>query len=120
MTVAQTFANDLTDKFNAIGQANKSQYGSYWLHEFYVEEGKRFDRIVHRSDIVKDPTEFKPLQRFVFAFVERETGRLVKPAGWKSPAKWGNDLASKWSLNITEQYAEALAQSETSGGFLYK
>lgn len=99
---AKRFAEDLTNK-------DGGRHG--YVYEL-DRPGRRFVRITqqHRSSF----------GRRVHAFVELDTGKLCKPATFTQPAKWGTELASHWSLADTDQYTEALAAAEYSGGYLYK
>ena len=95
---------------------------SFTRHRYKVtvEEGRKFDKVYYQSWIPSDAhTNEQPrAQRCVLAFVEIETGKLIKPAGWSKPAKWGTDWASKF--NLKDNLQEAVEASEFSGGFLYK
>lgn len=56
----------------------------------------------------------------VHAFVEIATGKLIKSAGWKSPAKRTNgELQSKFNLLDDASFAEAIAKADTCGAYLY-
>jgi|DEB0MinimDraft_10_1074344.scaffolds.fasta_scaffold59958_1 hypothetical protein len=78
--------------------------------EYVVEEGRKFDKIVNNEEG----------NRHVHAFIEKETGRLVKPDSWTRPAKWGNDLASKYVLQSLEDINKVVAESDYRGSYLYK
>ena len=47
-------------------------------YKFYIESGRKYHKIV---------METNGQSRSVHAFVDRNTGEVYKPAGWKSPAK---------------------------------
>lgn len=49
--------------------------------------------------------------RSVYAFVNKSNGDILKPAGWKSPAK-----SARGSVLIPESYKHA----DWAGGWLYK
>jgi hypothetical protein len=59
-------------------------------------------------------------QTFVHSFVDRETGSVYKPAGWKSPAK-GKDgkPVERYNLLNDESRAKLLDRCESTGGYLY-
>lgn len=79
---------------------------------FHIESGTRFDRIVRTA---KARTHGS-----VHAFVERSTGLLVKPAGWKAPAKRSNgELQSKYDLSDPAQFNAAVQAADRFGGYLY-
>jgi len=56
--------------------------------------------------------------RSVFAFVEKETGALIKAAGWSMPAKLKSGWATKYNLNT--QFELAVEKADPYGGFLYQ
>lgn len=72
-----------------------------------VVAGKRFDKIVQSG-----------AQTSVHAFIERETGFLIKAAGWSTPAMGVNGLAVRYRLNDGE-FDAAVADAEFTGGYLY-
>lgn len=73
--------------------------------------GQRFIRIVSVGEH----------QRSVHCFIEIATGKIVKPAGWKAPAKYSNgELASKYNLLENESFEKALENCDEHGGWLYK
>ena len=45
-------------------------------YDFVIESGRKYHKIVMVNN-----------QRSVHAFVDKKTGEVYKPAGWKSPAK---------------------------------
>lgn len=92
MDFATAFAEALTEKFQDDA--------------FTVEPGRKYDRIVRR--------------RSVYAFVNRETGELVKAATWSQPAKNkdGNTF-EKYFLNTDEGFMTALFNADPYGAFLY-
>lgn len=132
-TITAEFAEALQDKFNALEaeRAKQALEGKDFAvrHEYQitVQGGKRFNRIVIESkcySIRQDGTAPDRDRAFshgsVHAFVERETGRLIKSAGWSAPAKWGNDLASRYDLSDADQYAKALDLADPYGSYLYQ
>jgi len=68
-----------------------------------IESGRKYLKIVMVNN-----------QRSVHAFVDRKTGELYKPAGWKSPAKHvrGQLLDSASREHILER-------CDWAGGYLY-
>lgn len=64
----------------------KAEYPSEVV--FYLDKpGPKFTRVVRRNN-----------QRAVDCFIENATGKIVKQAGWKSPAKDKDGLAYRWDL----------------------
>lgn len=49
----------------------KENFSNLSPKEFTVNSGRKFDKVVR--------------DRSVFAFINKETGAIVKPASWKSP-----------------------------------
>ena len=72
-------------------------------YDFVIESGRKYLKIVMVNN-----------QRSVHAFVDRKTGELYKPAGWKSPAKHvrGQLLDSASREHILER-------CDWAGGYLY-
>lgn len=108
---AQVLATTLTEKYHAQWEfARKS--GEHFEVEM-PRKGQRFFRIVqvyagHSSG------------RSVHAFVEIATGKVIKSAGWKAPAKYSNgELASKYNLLDDESFMAALKNCDTNGSWLY-
>ena len=59
-------------------------------------------------------------QSFAHAFIDRVTGGVYKPAGWKAPAK-GKDGKPSERYNILDAASRALLleRCESTGGYLY-
>jgi hypothetical protein len=110
MLLAEKFAYALEAKFNA-GEVGKDYPRHYTLE---VERGVKFDRIVISSTL----EQFGSGQRMVHAFVERATGAVIKPAGYKAPAKLKSGWATKYNL-ITE-FEKTLEVADQYGGYLYQ
>lgn len=116
MTLSLDYAAALDKKFRdelALRQAKGTdKYAKYSQnYEFSVEPGIKFDRIVQRHAGTGGS---------VHAFVEKATGRLVKAASFKVPAKRSNgELQSKFDLSTPEGFAAALDAADLFGGYLY-
>jgi hypothetical protein len=109
MLLAEKFAQALEAKFNA-GEVGKDYPAHYTLE---VEKGVKFDRIVISYTMGGSRDN-----KSVHAFVERATGALIKPAGYKAPAKLKSGWATKYNL-ITE-FEKTLAVADKYGGYLYQ
>lgn len=114
MLLAHKFAEALEAKFNDPEGAQRKRFPSF-VYTLDVESGQKFDRIVISYSV--GDTNFGG-QRSVHAFVERETGALIKAAGWKSPAKLKSGLATKY--NLETEFDLALEVADTFGGYLYQ
>lgn len=108
---AEQFAQHLTEKYQSQWEfARKS--GEHFEVEM-PRKGQRYFRIVqvyagHSSG------------RSVHAFVEIETGKVIKSAGWKTPAKRVNgELQSKFNLTDDASFALLLEKCDSVGGYLY-
>lgn len=72
--------------------------------------GQRFIKLLHEDNRGAS----------VHCFIEISTGKIVKPAGWKAPAKYSNgELASKYNLLDTESFEKALENCDEHGSWLY-
>jgi len=109
---AQVLAETLTKKMN-----------TNWSHTigkefFQVEKPKANQRFFR---IIKTATNTMSRGRSVHAFIEIATGKIVKSAGWKAPAKYSNgELASKYNLLDDDSFQKALEKCDEHGGWLYK
>lgn len=94
---SELFTEALNEKFRDLDDFSQKH--------FSIEAGRKYDRIVQEAPSGE--------RRAVFAFVDRETGDLYKPAGWKAPAKGvryeGNELLTR-----------AVEEADVYGGYLYK
>lgn len=100
LTISERFAAALQEKFPKV-ESYDSTYD--------VEKGQRFDRIIQVNN-----------QRSVHAFVEKATGKLVKAATYKAPAKRANgELQSKFNLSTPEGFQAAIDAADRYGSYLY-
>jgi hypothetical protein len=76
---------------------------------FETDVGAKYIRVVDTS-----------YSRSVHAFVDRETGDLLKAGGWKAPAKRKGGPATVGSLLNDDDFATILARADRYGGYLYK
>ena len=98
LDITAEYATALTEKHND--------------YVFTVEYGRKFDRIV--------TTHMKHPQRSVHGFIERDTGKLIKPAGWNAPQRDKDGLAYRYDLSTQEGFDTALTDSDPHGSYLYK
>ena len=92
-TYAETFAQLLTEKFKGESESTPKV--------FKVEPGRKYDRITQETT--------DGHHKSVHAFVIRETGQVLKAAGYPAPAR-----------GVRFETVEAAAANATwSGGYLY-
>ncbi len=72
-------------------------------YDFVIESGRKYLKIVMVNN-----------QRSVHAFVDKKTGELYKPAGWKSPAKH-----VRGQLLDSASREDILERCDWAGGYLY-
>lgn len=75
-----------------------------------VDMGRRFARVWHDNGT----------QRFVHAFVDMETGDVIKAAGWKAPQKDKDGFAVRYRLADPEDKARCFESMDPYGSYLYK
>lgn len=81
-------------------------------HTYEVEYGRKFDKIIQRYKQYES--------RSVHAFIERETGKLIKASGWNAPQRDKDGLAYRYDLSTPEGFDKALNDSDPYGSYLYK
>lgn len=112
--IAQQYADALTKKSAQQVAAEHLAGNTYTKPYVYgVQRGAKYDRITQQYG------EGSGNGLSVHAFVERSTGKLIKAAGWKAPAKDKDGLAYRYDLSTPEGFLEALYNSGFSGGYLY-
>ena len=72
-------------------------------YDFVIESGRKYYKIVMVNN-----------QRSVHAFVDKKTGEVYKPAGWKSPAKH-----VRYDLRIIKDREYVMNNCDWAGGYLY-
>jgi hypothetical protein len=75
-----------------------------------VDMGRRFARVWHDNHT----------QRSVHAFVDMETGDVIKAAGWKAPQKDRDGFAVRYRLADPEDKARCFESMDPYGSYLYK
>lgn len=92
-TTIQEFVEKLQAKF----PAEKN-----WDAVYYIIEGKRYWKIA-RHDKCGSPTTGS---NSVYAFVDKNTGDLFKPASWSTPAKYARgNINDETGLAACNQYS---------------
>jgi hypothetical protein len=79
-------------------------------HFYEIEEGKKFLKVIRTNGTPAAPTG----GRSVFFFVDKTTGDVFKPAGWKSPAR-----GARFNLLDPASLARMTATADRHGSFLY-
>lgn len=82
---------------------------------FTVEPGRKFDKIVQ--------SDKKFGGRGVHAFIEKNTGLLIKAATWKAPQKsikHPTGFAVRYDISTFEGFTEAINKADRFGGYLYE
>jgi hypothetical protein len=102
----------LLDEYVAALQEmlNKHAEGRPYLSQTVsVEVGRKFARVVLRGS-----------QTMVHAFVDIETGDVIKAAGWKAPQKDKGGLAVRYRLADPADKARCFEEMDPYGSYLYK
>ena len=82
MTQDPTFADSAYSK----QQIKEMNEGTAKLMRFRIQPGKKYLKIIQQDfDTYNDINEYR--EGSVHAFVDKQTGEIYKPAGWKAPAK---------------------------------
>ncbi len=96
-----------------IKQYTNNLEGKETSYYYTTQEGPRFIKIIRKDKGGSNGGS-------AHAFVEKETGKLVKSASWNSPAKKKNgELQSKYNLLDDDSFELLLKQSDKYGGHLY-
>ena len=89
--------------------------GTANLAKFRMESGRKYWKIIQQDyDTFQDRNEYR--DGSVHAFVDKKTGEVYKPAGWKSPAK-----IVRYDLRIITDRSKLHDPNYTgwAGGYLY-
>ena len=82
MTQDPTFADGIFAK----KQIKEMNEGTAKLMRFRIQPGKKYLKIITQEfDTYNDINEYR--DGSVHAFVDKQTGQIYKPAGWRAPAK---------------------------------
>ena len=110
---AEIFAQALTAKF----ADSEWPYNNKYFVDSYTKSTK-YIRIYSQDDPPPNWDVERPYraQRIVHAFVDRATGAVYKPAGWKAPAKRQGQPAPDVRY---ENVWEALVKADRHGSYLY-
>lgn len=101
MSYANEYATALTQKF--------------MRDTFTVNEGRKFDKIIQKRKTESGSS--------VHAFINKETGDIIKPATWKSPqksVKHPTGFAVRYNLSTVEGFNHALESADIYGAYLYE
>lgn len=92
------------ESYGQVMQPIKKVYGAQW--------GPKFVRITSRYENERGES--------AHAWVEIETGNVIKSASWKSPQKGKNGLAVRYNLFSQESIEKMIEKIDPFGGYLYK
>ena len=82
MTQDPTFADSAYGK----KQIKEMDEGTAKLMKFRIQPGKKYLKIIQQEfDTYNDRNEWR--DGSVHAFIDKQTGEIYKPAGWRAPAK---------------------------------
>ena len=111
MTQDPTFADSAYGK----QQIKEMNEGTAKLMRFRIHTTQKYLKIITQEfDTFRDANEYK--DGSVHAFVDKKTGQIYKPAGWKAPAKHVRyDLRDQKS----REYVFNPENLSWSGGWLY-
>ena len=104
---------DLSDY--AKEQLEAMDNGTAKLMKFRMEFGRKYIKIIQQDyDTFQDRNEYR--DGSVHAFVDKNTGEVYKPAGWKSPAKH-----VRYDMRIIRERANLHDPNfvDWAGGYLY-
>jgi hypothetical protein len=94
-----TATNPTTTTRNFVRALNSKFDGEYYV----AATGAKYDKIAHT---------LSNGQHVVYAFVERDTDRLLKPASWSKASGTSN-------YNLRTEFDLAVYAADAHGGFLY-
>ena len=99
------------DRLNevAVERAQANQYA--FVEKFRVERLAKYIKVIGATLYVESGTTSNT---HVHAFIDPSTGAVLKPAGWKAPAK-----GVRFNLNDEASFARLLEVCDTHGGYLY-
>jgi hypothetical protein len=80
-------------------------------YSFVIESGRKYHKII----MVIDNGPGRHVARSCYAFVDKNTGSVLKSASWKAPAK-----SERCNLLIIKEREWALENADWAGGWLYK
>lgn len=89
-----------------IDALNDRSEGKY---DFGFEIGSKYIRIYQESGS----------QRSVHAFLDRATGDVIKPAGWKAPQRGKDGLAVRYRLADPRDKQHCFDSIDPHGSYLY-
>ena len=92
-------------------KVNQIESGEDDRISFFIETGRKYLKVCMRSKQVN--TQFDD-SISVHAFVDKNTGEVYKPAGWKKPAKY-----VRFDMRDETQRARMYNICDWAGGYLY-
>jgi hypothetical protein len=113
MTTTKTETHTMLDEYVVALQQmfDKHAEGRPYLSlTVFVEMGRKFARVATDNGV----------QRMVHAFVDMETGDVIKPSGWKAPQKDRDGFAVRYRLADPADKARCFEKMDPYGSYLYK
>ncbi len=109
--IASDYAQAIAAKFTKRYQDEAAKSGHTAPDvSVHLEVGQRYIRLVQENG---------SSYPHVHAFIERETAKLIKAAGWKAPAKDKNGPAYRYDLSTPEGFLKAVLNADPYGAYLY-
>lgn len=111
---AEAYAKHCAERGGTVSQARYEQLFLNNIRTYKIDDHPRSKYIRIKATDSNDCS-------YAHAFIDRETGSVYKPAGWKAPAK-GKDGKPSERYNLFDALSreELIEHCEFSGGYLYK
>ena len=99
----------------AQSQLDAMNNGTANLMRFRIQTGRKYHKIIQQDyDTFQNRNEYR--DGSVHAFVDKNTGEVYKPAGWRAPAKY-----VRYDMRIIKDrdYLHNSPNVDWAGGYLY-
>lgn len=105
-----TITESLDKSLARLQQEGRDEPCAANKHFYTVEEGAKYLKVIRNMGTREVPSN----SRSVFFFVDKVTGDVFKPAGWKAPAK-----GVRFNLLDPASLARMVEKADRYGSFLY-